>query len=126
MGRYNWNGQHNWKSNIQNIFYNIFDLFDLKNILFHKVNDLRRSKHEFEPMEWTPDSIVDSDIINCCLVIDTNILLSDLKSITVVINTYLTGKLFSNKMLFFLYIIYFKIYFIQTLVTQQLYYHGKF
>jgi len=73
----------------------------LKNILFHKVNDLRRSKHEFEPMEWTPDSIVDSDIINCCLVIDTNILLSDLKSITVVINTYLTGKLFSNKMLFF-------------------------
>lgn len=73
-------------------------IFDFKNILFHKVNDLRRSKHEFEPMEWTPDSIVDSDIINYCLVIDTNILLSDLKSITVVINTYLTGKLFSNKM----------------------------
>ncbi|CAH1708742.1 unnamed protein product [Aphis gossypii] len=65
------------------------DIIETDNII-EKVNDLRRSKHEFEPMEWTPDSIVDSDIINCCLVIDTNILLSDLKSITVVINTYLT------------------------------------
>lgn len=103
MGRYNWNEQHYWKSKYQISFTNfIFDLFDFKNILFHKVNDLRKSNHEFEPMEWTPDSIVDSDIINYCLVIDTNILLSDLKSITVVINTYLTGKLFSNKMLFFL------------------------
>jgi len=63
---------------------------------------LRRTKHEYEPMEWTPDSIMHSDRINYCLVIDTNILLSNLKSITVVIDKYLTGKLFSNKILLYI------------------------
>jgi len=56
---------------------------------------LRRTKHEYEPMEWTPDSIMHCDRINYCLVIDTNILLSDLKSITILIDKYLTGKLLS-------------------------------
>ncbi|XP_060838805.1 transcriptional protein SWT1-like isoform X2 [Rhopalosiphum padi] len=65
------------------------DIIETDNIV-EKVNDLRRTKHEYEPMEWTPDSIMHSDRINYCLVIDTNILLSDLKSITVVIDKYLT------------------------------------
>uniref|UniRef100_A0A2H8TQ75 Transcriptional protein swt1 n=1 Tax=Melanaphis sacchari TaxID=742174 RepID=A0A2H8TQ75_9HEMI len=59
------------------------------NDIVEKVNDLRKTKHEYEPMEWTPDSIMHCDGINYCLVIDTNILLSDLKSITIVIDKYL-------------------------------------
>lgn len=47
-------------------------------------------------MEWTPDTIMHCDLINYCLVIDTNILLSDLKSITVVIDKYLPGKINSS------------------------------
>jgi hypothetical protein len=43
-------------------------------------------------MEWTPDTIMHSDLINNCLVVDTNILLSDLKSITIIIDKYLPGK----------------------------------
>lgn len=63
---------------------------------------MRKIKHEYEPMEWTPDSIMHSDRINYCLVVDTNILLSDLKSITILIDRYLTGKLFSNAILYYI------------------------
>uniref|UniRef100_A0A2S2QKY5 Transcriptional protein swt1 n=1 Tax=Sipha flava TaxID=143950 RepID=A0A2S2QKY5_9HEMI len=54
-----------------------------------KVNDLRKTTYSYEPMEWTPDTIMHSDLINNCLVVDTNILLSDLKSITIIIDKYL-------------------------------------
>lgn len=47
-------------------------------------------------MEWIPDSIMDSDqshlIKSHCLVIDTNIFLSDLKSVIRILDTYLPGK----------------------------------
>jgi len=76
----------------------IFNLLIL--IKFHKVNNLRRTKHEYEPREWTPDSIMHCDRINYCLVIDTNILLSDLKSITILIDKYLTGKLLTNAVVY--------------------------
>ncbi|XP_060868755.1 LOW QUALITY PROTEIN: transcriptional protein SWT1-like [Metopolophium dirhodum] len=65
------------------------DIIETDDIV-EKVNNLRRTKHEYEPMEWTPDSIMHCDRINYCLVIDTNILLSDLKSITILIDKYLT------------------------------------
>lgn len=56
------------------------------------MNDLRKATYTYEPMEWTPDTIMHCDQINYCLVIDTNILLSDLKSITLIIDKYLPGK----------------------------------
>ncbi|KAL4132326.1 hypothetical protein QTP88_009497 [Uroleucon formosanum] len=65
------------------------DIIETDDIV-EKVNNLRKIKHEYEPMEWTPDSIMHSDRINYCLVVDTNILLSDLKSITILIDRYLT------------------------------------
>lgn len=54
---------------------------------------MRKNTHEYEPMEWTPDAIMYADQINHCLVIDTNVLLSDLNSITVIIDKYLPGKI---------------------------------
>jgi len=60
--------------------------------LFKKVNCLRKSKHDYEPMEWTPDIILHSDQINLCLVVDTNIFLSNLKPLTILIDTFLPGK----------------------------------
>lgn len=38
-------------------------------------------------MDWSPDSIMHCDKINLCLVIDTNILLSNLKSVMLIIDT---------------------------------------
>lgn len=69
------------------------------NVLFQKVIDLRKTTYEYEPMEWTPDSIIYSDQINHCLVIDTNIFLSNLRSITAIIDQYIPGNLYSNKVL---------------------------
>lgn len=51
-------------------------------------------------MEWTPDSIMYSDAIKHCLVIDTNVFLTDLKSITIVIDQFLPGNIY-------IYIIFF-------------------
>lgn len=45
-------------------------------------------------MEWTPDSIMYSDAIKHCLVIDTNVFLTDLKSITIVIDQFLPGNIY--------------------------------
>ncbi|XP_050542245.1 transcriptional protein SWT1-like isoform X1 [Daktulosphaira vitifoliae] len=56
--------------------------------IIETVNDLRKTTQNFEPMECTPDSIMHSDKINCCLVIDTNILLSNLKSCMDIIDYY--------------------------------------
>lgn len=64
----------------------------LCNVLFQKVKVLRKTTYEYEPMEWTPDSIIHSDLINHCLVIDTNIFLSNLRSITAIIDQYIPGK----------------------------------
>jgi len=47
-------------------------------------------------MEWTPDSIMHCDKINLCFVIDTNILLSNLKSITMIINKTIPGAFIFN------------------------------
>lgn len=77
----------------------------LLNVQFLKVNDLRKSKHEYEPMEWTPESIMYCDEINLCLVIDTNIFLSDLKLIAMIIDTFIPGIYPSNnKVLLYLFI----------------------
>lgn len=48
-------------------------------------------------MEWSPDPIMHSDDINYCLVIDTNILLSNLKAVTIVTEKYFPGKAYGNK-----------------------------
>lgn len=53
-------------------------------------------------MEWSPDSILHCDRINYCLVIDTNVLLSDLNSLTIVIDTFLSGELLSNKKFYYI------------------------
>lgn len=79
------------------IFLDSNVLFVILLYLFQKVKVLRKTTYEYEPMEWTPDSIIHSDLINHCLVIDTNIFLSNLRSITAIIDQYLPGKLYSNK-----------------------------
>ncbi|XP_050423312.1 uncharacterized protein LOC126835047 isoform X2 [Adelges cooleyi] len=56
--------------------------------IIESVNDLRRTTHKYEPMECTPDTIMHSDKINCCLVIDTNILLSNLKACMAIVDKY--------------------------------------
>lgn len=43
-------------------------------------------------MEWTPATILNCDLINHCLVIDTNVLLSNLNSVTAVIDKYIPGN----------------------------------
>lgn len=42
-------------------------------------------------MEWTPDSIMHSDKINLCFVLDTNIFLTDLKSVSMIIDEIILG-----------------------------------
>lgn len=62
-----------------------------------KVNDLRKTTCEYEPMEWIPDSILQYDHIDHCLVVDTNVYLSDLNTITIILDKYIPGKVYSNK-----------------------------
>lgn len=102
-------------SNILILIYLTF----LFNVQFLKVNDLRKSKHEYEPMEWTPESIMYCDQINLCLVIDTNIFLSDLKLIAMIIDTFIPGIYPSNnKILLYLFIfIFFRIWLSNYSVT---------
>lgn len=56
---------------------------------------MRKTSHEYEcdnePMEWIPDTVTLCDEINHCLVVDTNILLLDLKSIAVAIDRFFPG-----------------------------------
>jgi len=62
-----------------------------------KVNDLRKTAHDYEPMEWIPDSIMHCDQVNHCLVIDTNVYLTDLNVITIILDKYIPGKVYNNK-----------------------------
>lgn len=68
-------------------------------------------------MEWTPESIMYCDQINLCLVIDTNIFLSDLKFIAMIIDTFIPGiYLYNNKIFLSLFIFTFT--FVQNMVIQ--------
>lgn len=101
------------------MFFHLLFIFKIQ-----KVNDLRRTPRDYEdePMEWIPDSILHCDQIDHCLVIDTNIYLSNLNLITIILDKHIHGKIYNNSVLnTFVY----KIYFIQIMVTLLLCYHGK-
>lgn len=69
--------------------------------MLSKVNDLRRQNYDYEPMEWTPESIMHSDNIKHCLVIDTNIFITNLKSISILIDKFFPSKVFYYKIIIY-------------------------
>lgn len=75
--------------------------------MFPKVNDLRKQNYYYEPMECTPESIMHSDNINHCLVIDTNIFISNLTSISKLMDKYFPSKVIYYKIIILCKNIYF-------------------
>jgi len=66
-----------------------WEVISESDVIVDKVNDLRKTTREYEPMEWIPDSIMHCDQVDHCLVIDTNVFLSDLTTITIILDKYI-------------------------------------
>lgn len=63
-------------------------------------------------MEWTPDSILDSDQKSHCLVIDTNIILTDLNLVTQILDVNLPGKVYFNTITYYVFLQYYILFYL--------------